>query len=135
MPYYSAVQNPSFEPAVTDILAITNSNPASVTTGAKVNNIVTAVPHNYLTGLIVRMQIPQSYGMRLDYGPKQPHFQITVTGPTTFTIPLDTTNFDPFVVPVEMMGQPLLNVSQAVPMGEIAEILTQSVVNVLTPQF
>lgn len=126
MPYYSALQNPIYRPAVTDITAITNSNPAVVTT---------SFAHSYLTGLIVRIQIPQEYGMRLDYGPKQPHFQITVLSTTTFSIPLDTTNFDPFVVPMEQSGQPLLNVAQAVPIGEEAAILTQSFVNILTPQF
>lgn len=138
MPYYSALQNPSYEPAVTDIIAITNSNPASITTGNKVNGSVVPVDHNYLTGLIIRLQIPLTYGMRVSYGPKQPHFTITVTGPTTFTIPLNTTNFDPFVVPMESVGppaQPLLNVAQSVPIGEVAAILTQSFVNVLTPQF
>lgn len=123
MPYNGALQNPIFRPAVADISAISQSSPTTVTT--TFNN-------KYLTGLIVRLYVPQDFGMEQING-----FQgtITVTSPTTFTIPVDSTFFDAFVVPTEAVNQPLVNPSQVVPIGEDAAILTQSFVNILTPQF
>jgi len=80
--------NPVFQRAMRIISTITNANPAVVTT---------TFDHQYLTGLIVRLNIPRGYGMtqanRL-YGP------IVVTGATTFTVDIDTTNFDTFIVPI-----------------------------------
>jgi hypothetical protein len=123
MPYYGAIQNPSYLPAVRDVIAITNAFPASVTT---------SFDHNYLSGLIVRMIVPGEYGM---FQINKIKGSITVTSPTTFTIPINTTNFDTFVVPTEQPQQPLGNVAQAVPVGEDSDQLDQSFVNVLTPQF
>ena len=123
MPYYGAIPNPSYLPAVRDIVAITNSFPATVTT---------SFDHNYLSGLIVRMIVPANYGM---FQINKLKGSITVTSPTTFTIPLDTTTFDTFVVPTEQTYQPLVNPAQSVPVGEDADMLDQSFVNVLTPQF
>lgn len=123
MPYYGAIQHPSYLPAVRDIVAITNSFPATVTT---------SFAHNYLSGLIVRMIVPFNYGMSQINKLKG---SITVTSDTTFTIPIDTTRFDVFVVPTEQPYQPLVNPAQAVPVGEDSDQLDQSFVNVLTPQF
>jgi hypothetical protein len=122
MPYYSAIQYPMYKPAVRDIVAITQSNPAIITT---------SFPHTYLTGLIVRLNIPQDYGIKVG------RFKgtITVLSPTTFSIPLNASVLDPFVIPVEAPNQPELNVAQVIPVGEETAILTQSFVNVLTPQF
>jgi len=123
MPYYSAITNPVYKPAVRDISAITQSLPATVTTSFE---------HSYLTGLIIRLYIPFDYGMQQING-----FQgtITVTSSTEFTIDVDSTFFDAFVIPTETPPQPLGQVAQVVPIGEDASILTQSLVNVLTPQF
>lgn len=122
MPYYSAVQYPIYMPAVRDITAITQTNPAVITT---------SFPHTYLTGLIVRLNIPLDYGMRVG------RFKgtITVLSTTSFSIPLNATALDPFVIPTEALGQPELNVAQVIPIGEETAILTQSFVNILTPQF
>lgn len=80
--------NPVFQRAMRIVSTITNANPAVVTT---------TFDHQYLTGLIVRLNIPKGYGMtqanRL-YGP------IVVTGATTFTVDIDTTHFDTFIVPI-----------------------------------
>lgn len=123
MPYYGALMTPSYEPAVRDIAAITNSFPAIITT---------TFAHSYISGLIVRIRVPFGYGMVLL---NKRVGSITVTSATTFTIPIDTTNFDAFVIPTEAMNQPLVNAAQVVPIGEDADILTQSFVNILTPQF
>lgn len=123
MPYYGALQKPIFQPAVADISSISQASLAVVTT---------TFATQYLTGLIVRLYIPQYFGMEQLNG-----FQgtITVLSPTTFTIPIDSTFFDPFVTPIQPVGQPLINPAQVVPIGEDAAILTQSFVNILTPQF
>lgn len=80
-----ADQNPVFQRAMRVISSITNDYPAVVTT---------TFAHQYLTGLIVRLNIPKGYGMTQAnqlYGP------IIVTGDSTFTIDIDTTYFDPFI--------------------------------------
>lgn len=129
MPYYGALQRPTFEPAVRDILSITQTNPAVVTTTF---DGTTPGAHDYLTGLIVRLVIPPNYGMILL---NQAQGTITVLSATTFSFPVDARNFDAFVIPMEAPNQPLFNVAQVTPIGEEAAILTQSFVNVLTPQF
>ena len=123
MPYYGALTNPIFKPAVRDIAAISQG---------LITQVTTTFAHSYLTGLIIRLVIPPDFGMiQLD----GTVWTITVTGDTTFTIPVDSTNFDQFVVPTEAVDQPLGTPAQVTPVGEQSSILTQSFVNVLTPQF
>lgn len=108
---------PVFQPAMRLLISITQANPA----------VVTVTPnHLYQTGLIVRFDIPFVNGMQQL---NQQTATITVTGATTFTIPIDTTNYDPLVVPLV----PTANNSQAqcVPIGEDNSILTQAVFNAL----
>lgn len=129
MPYYAAIQNPIFIPAGRDILSITNANPALVTTTF---DGINPGDHGYNSGLIVRMVIPPEYGMQqLD----QQQGVISVTSPSTFTISLDTSGYDPFVNPVQPPLQPLFTAPQVIPIGEISSLLNSSFVNQLTPQF
>lgn len=79
--------NPIFQPAMRAIAAISNSNPMQVTT---------TINHLYITGLVCRLYIPVNFGM-LDVN--QLEMEITVTGLTTFTMPIDSTAFTPFVIP------------------------------------
>lgn len=123
MPYYSAITNPIYMPAVRDVTSVTNAFPAVVTT---------SFPHSYLSGLIVRMVIPSDYGMTQLNELKS---AIVVLTNTTFSIEIDTTNFDTFTIPTEATSQPLVNVAQSVPIGELTSQLNQSFVNILTPQF
>lgn len=121
-----AVQFPTFQPAMRVITAITNSFPVLVTTSFE---------HQYQTGLIVRLIIPVGFGMQLA---NQLKGDITVTSSTQFTMNIDTTNMDPFVIP------PLVTVdgfyfapggqagpAMSVPVGEINSLLTESTQNVL----
>jgi len=120
MPLIPAIAYPQFQPAMRIITAITNGLPAIVTTSFN---------HNYLTGLIVRLDIPEEYGMQQAnklFGP------ITVIDQTTFSIPIDTTNFDPFIVPIPAL---IFTVAQAVPIAEIASELYQAVRDVVPNQF
>lgn len=113
-----AIENPIFQPAMRLIAAITNGNPAIVTT---------TFNHLYISGTIVRLDIPIACGMQQinsQFGP------ITVTGDTTFSIPIDSTYFDPFAIP--MSPPPSVNTcAQVVPIGEITSILYAAVQNVL----
>ena len=108
---------PTYQPSMRVIAAITKSFPATVTT---------TFAHQYLSGTIIRLDIPLSGGMTQAnqmFGP------ITVTGSTTFTIPIDTTYFDTFTVPTAF--PPAYQDSQAVPIGEDNDMLTAAVQNVL----
>lgn len=106
---------PVYQPAMRVIAAMTNSNPVTVTT---------TINHQYKNGLIVRLDIPSGFGMQLA---NQVIGVVTVTGDTTFTIPLDTTNFDPFILPTQSPNQD----AQVVPVGEANQNLNSATINVL----
>lgn len=119
MPIMGANPNPYQLPAISQIASVTNAFPALVTT---------TFANNYLTGGIVRFYIPHYCGMT------QANFMkgaITVTGPTTFTIDIDTTRFDPFVAPPSDTVTP----PQIVPVGEETEFLDSAFRNILQPLF
>jgi len=78
--------NADFEPERKVVSAITNANPA----------VVTATAHAYTTTDIVRINVPIEYGMRLP--PEE--VTITVINANSFSIDMDTSLLDPFVVPV-----------------------------------
>lgn len=114
----SAVVHPTFQQAMRIISAITRSDPAVVTT---------TFAHNYITGSIVRLYIPLGFGMPQA---NQLTGSIAVLSDTTFSINIDTTSFEPFVVP----GSPsyLINsVPHVVPVGEVNSILGAATQNVL----
>lgn len=123
-PNYYAVQSPIFQRAMRNILSITQSENALVTTtfdGVNPGN------HQYSTGLIVRLNVPDGFGMvQADKfsGP------IVVIDDTQFTLQLDTTNFDAFVVPDFQPGA-FGTPAQVVPVGEINNILTEATQNIL----
>lgn len=109
---------PVFKPAMRLIASITQANPCVITT---------TFAHGYISGTIVRLDIPFADGMQQAnqlYGP------ITVTGLTTFTLPINTTMFDAFSIPVS--PSPHVNTcAMVVPIGENNDILTAAVQNVL----
>jgi hypothetical protein len=96
------------------ITAITNANPALVTT---------SFDNSYVTGTVIRIDIPVGFGMRQL---NQQFAPITVINSTQFTIPIDTTNYDAFVVPGGNTQY-----AQAVPLGELNGQLNAAVMNVL----
>lgn len=110
--------NPLFRPAMRLIASITQTNPAVVTT---------TFDHGYGTGLIVRLDIPLADGMQQINGMTG---TIIVTGSDSFTINIDATTFEPFSIPIS--PNPHDNTcAMVVPIGEVNEILTQAVQNVL----
>lgn len=116
IPSYS-YPKPVYQPAMRVISAITNSNPVVITT---------TLPHQYIDGLIVRMDMPQSSGMQQI---NQQSGVVTVTSPTTFSLPIDSTNYDPFMLPNSF--PPGYQDAQVVPFGEINSTLYGATKNVL----
>jgi len=82
-----AVASPTFQPAMRIISGITNAFPAVVTT---------SFAHQFSDGLIVRLVFPLNFGMEQAHKMKG---EVTVLSATTFSVPIDTTLFTPFVVP------------------------------------
>ncbi len=116
MPVCYANPTPLFGPAMRLIAGITNSNPAVVTT---------TFANGYITGTIVRFDIPVPCGMQQINSQTAP---ITVLSPTTFSVPIDTTTYDIFAIPG--MPSPHDNIcAQVVPIGEVNSILTAAVMN------
>jgi len=108
---------PIFQPAMRIISNITNAFPASVTTTFK---------HQYNTGMIIRLNIPLGYGMQEAnqlYGP------IVVTGNTTFTIDIDTTNFSVYSTPSTFPNNQQF--AQTTPMAEINSTILYATRNIL----
>ena len=118
-PWY-ANPSPTFQPTLRLIASITQTNPVAITC---------TFDHDFVSGTIVRINVPLPlvYGMRqIDklYAP------ITVTGTDTFTMPIDGTLFDAFVVPGAVAAH--TNAYPYVtPIGEINTILTAAVQNIL----
>ena len=113
-----AIERPVFLPAMRIITAITQSNPIEITTSFN---------HLYLNGCIVRLDIPQADGMQQAnqmFGP------LTVTSATTFTLPFDSTLFEPFSIPVAPLPQ-VNTCAMSVPIGESNLNLDSAVQNVL----
>ena len=119
MAQYFAIQSPVYQPAMRLIAAISNSFPATVTTSFN---------HNYVSGTIVRLDIPPANGMAPLNGEL---FPITVTSNTTFTIPVDTTNLGAFTIP--MVPYYINTAAQVVPVGEVSSTLAAATVNILNP--
>jgi hypothetical protein len=113
-----ANQNPVFGPAMRIIASVTNSPFALVTT---------TFPHGYPNGTIVRFDIPPALGMpQLD----QLTSPIFVTSPTTFTTNIDTTTFEPFVIPVDISSR--INIcGLSVPIGSANYTLAPAEINLL----
>ena len=118
--------NPAFQPAMRIITAITNAYPVAVTT---------QVNHLYTTGMVVRIVIPQADGMQ-----QLNNYlgEITVTGPDTFTLNVDSTYYDVFSVPVDNWTDPINGISihidtcaQVLPVGENAYKLDAAMRNTL----
>src|SRR5436190_11726204 len=97
-PNYYTPQFPSYQPAMREILSITQSDPVVITTTF---DGVTAGNNQYRTGLIVRLYIPDGFGMAQINKQSAP---ITVLTDSTFSMPINSSNFDPFVVPTYVPG-------------------------------
>ena len=113
--------NPIYQPAIRIVSNITRSNPVVITTSQD---------HLYVSGTIVRIDIPftpiggTSCGMQQinqQFGP------INVLTDTTFSLPIDSTYFDAYLGPSTLYTQQ----PQSVPIGENTDQLNAAVQNVL----
>lgn len=124
-PRFNAVESPTYQPSMRPILSITQTNPLVITT--TFDGIV-AGDNQYETGLIVRLVIPFVYGMVQANNILAP---ITVIDTSSFSVDVDGTNFDPFVIP-SLTPMNIGFVAQVIPVGEVNEILTEATQNVLS---
>lgn len=124
---------PTFQKAMRTITAITNGNPALITTDPA---------HQYVSGQIVRILIPSLFGgnnlNQYTFGMIQINNQmgvINVINTTQFYIDIDTTNYDAFSIPPNIIfpigPSDQLQYAQVVPVGELATQLNASTVNIL----
>jgi hypothetical protein len=123
MPTYKciALEHPVYGPAMRLIASITQ---------AAIPTVTTTFAHGYVDGTIVRFDIPPALGMQQINQLTSP---ILVTGLTTFTINIDTTNFAPFAIPVGT--GPFIDIcGLVVPIGSANETLRPAVKNLLPNQ-
>lgn len=123
-PNYYAQQSPTFQRAMRNILSITQAENALVTTtfdGVNPGN------HQYATGLIARLYIPDGFGMTQA---NELSGIVTKVNDTQFTITIDTTNFDAFIVPDYQPGA-FGTPAHVVPVGGINSTLIFATQNVL----
>lgn len=109
--------NPRFKPATKLISAIGKGLITTVTTSSD---------HEYVTGTIVRLIVPKADGMVEIDGMQG---EITVTGSTTFTLPIVSTTFTDFAIPVSPTPDDDI-CALVIPIGENNAILTAAVRNV-----
>jgi len=124
--YSASIVDPAYQPAMRNILSITQDTSCLITTtfdGVNPGN------HLYITGVILRLYIPDGFGMtQANYLTSA----ITVVSPSTFTMNINTLNFDPFVIPNANPGH-YGTPAQCVPVGEITSSLLSAEQNVLLP--
>ncbi len=108
---------PVFQRAMRIISTISQAPQAEVTT---------TFAHQYQSGEIIRFVIPLGFGMQQI---NQMYAPLTVTGATTFTVPIDTTKFDAFSTPSTFPDNQ--QYAQVVPIAEIASQLEGATQNVL----
>lgn len=112
--------NPIFQPATRLIASITNAFPMVVTT---------TFNHQYVDGTIVRLDIPPADGMQQA---NQLFAPLIVLSPTTFSLPIDSTLFQPFAIPAS--PSPLTPVCAfVVPIGSNNDTLRPAKQNILNP--
>ena len=115
---------PPFQPALRNILSITNAPQAVITTtfdGVNPGN------HQYQNGLIIRLLIPTGFGMEQA---NQLYGTVTVIDATSFSVNIDTSLMDAFVIPTLRPGS-FFTPAQSVPIAEINSIFTEAKRNVL----
>ncbi len=119
MSQFYANPNPIYQPAMRLISSISNANPAAITT---------TFNHQYAAGIVARLDIPIYVGM--PQADQQVVTILTILGPTSFTVSMDSTLYQPFSIPMTI--PPHANTAaMIVPIGEINKSLASATVNIL----
>jgi hypothetical protein len=119
--YCKADPDAYFQPAARLIYSITSANPALVTT---------TFAHQYKTGLIVRLKVPEVCGMSQV---NKQTYQITVIDATSFTIPVDATAYDPFLVLTPTDFPSYIDLcAWVIPVGEGVDYTDSAEINIKT---
>lgn len=109
--------------AVTDNFYLPKRSQISSITRALDAVITTTTDHDLISGEIVRIVVPQSYGMpQID----NQIGTITVINDTSFMIDIDTVEYDAFIVPSNVK-----QFAQVVPIAEINSTTRAAVRNIL----
>ena len=106
-----------YQPEMKQVIGITNSNPAVVSVWGD---------HDYITGTVVRLYVPDGFGMVQANGLTG---KITVINTWAFSIDIDTIPFDIFVIPAVFPQDQ--QSAQVVPVGEDNDMLTAATDNIL----
>jgi hypothetical protein len=122
------LSSPVFKPTVRLISSISKGSTTTVTTESA---------HGYATGMLVKILVPTlintavpAIGLTGMTQINNMSGTITVTGSNTFTIDIDSTNFDAFSIPGTWVKEVGLY-PQVVPFAEVSEMNTSAVKNVL----
>jgi hypothetical protein len=121
----------TFLPLMRLILSISQSSPATITTTLSQGHVgvpAVAGDHNYTSGLVVRLNIPQACGMQQLNGYTG---VITVTGTTTFTIDVDSTFYDAFAIPAVPNPVWIDTCAQVLPIAENNDMISEATRNIL----
>lgn len=109
------LSSPTFKPTVRLISSISKGSTTTITTDRA---------HDYVDGMVVRIIVPTRIDTAI--GPSSlagmpqingRYGKITVTGTNTFTIDIDSTDFDSFAIPGTWINEEGVY-PQVVPMGE-----------------
>lgn len=110
-----------FFPSLNAIRSITNGYPSVARL---------FLPVNYVVNQFISLRVPPEFGMVQANG-KTARIMAVNTGANTVTLDLDTTGFDPYVLPIAYTQLPL-----TIPAGEFASTLAASVLdNQLRPGY
>ncbi len=85
-------------PSALEISAITQSFPCVITASANTDQTNT-----YVTGQLIRLNVPKSFGMYQINGQVA---KVTAVNGSNITVPIDSTQYDPFVIPASTAEQP-----------------------------
>jgi len=106
-----------FTPFATEISGISRSNPAIVTT---------SLDNGYDANLFIRIVLPSAaFGMSEVNGKV---YQVTPITSNTFSIGVDSTNFEPFIIP-PVIPNLATQVPQAIPISESGYQFQEAVIN------
>lgn len=123
-PNYYSVPFPTFQRAMRNVLSITQAENAVITT---TYDGISPANHDYANGLIIRVMVPHGFGMEQI---NKKLGIVTVINDTQFSVDIDSTNFDAFLVPSYNPGH-FGTPAFVVPVGEVNDILTMATENVL----